>query len=282
MLNATMLVSQHRGGANIIIAFAGCIMDRAKYLERISVSEGELSPDIESLRRLQRAHLLTVPFENLDIHWKRPIVLDVERFYHKVVVERRGGFCYELNGLFNELLISIGFTTRLISARVFNGKEFTPKFSHAAIIVTIGEEEFLADVGFGDFTSEPLSFAPEAEEIDPTADFVIRRYDEGLFEVAKRDSGDWKSEYLFKDEPHELSDFAEMCDFQQYSPLSHFTKAKLISIMTPTGRKTLTDTKFIVTDGSDRRETDVTGDDEFYSILLAEFGIKRPTEHQNT
>ncbi|MBV6496719.1 MAG: N-hydroxyarylamine O-acetyltransferase [Pyrinomonadaceae bacterium] len=257
-------------------------MDRAKYLERISVSEGELSPDIESLRRLQRAHLLTVPFENLDIHWKRPIVLDVERFYHKVVVERRGGFCYELNGLFNELLISIGFTTRLISARVFNGKEFTPKFSHAAIIVTIGEEEFLADVGFGDFTSEPLSFAPEAEEIDPTADFVIRRYDEGLFEVAKRDSGSWKSEYLFKDEPHELSDFAEMCDFQQYSPLSHFTKAKLISIMTPTGRKTLTDTKFIVTDGSDRRETDVTGDDEFYSILLAEFGIKRPTEHQNT
>jgi len=252
-------------------------MDRAKYLERIGVSDGQLSPDIETLRRLQRAHLLSVPFENLDIHWKRPIVLDVELFYHKVVIERRGGFCYELNGLFNELLTSIGFTTRLISARVFNGKEFTPRFSHAAIIVTIGDEEHLADVGFGDFTSEPLRFAPEAEQNDPKADFIIRRYGEELFEVVKRENGGWKSEYLFMDEPHELSDFAEMCDFQQYSPLSHFTKGKLISIMTPTGRKTLTDAKFIVTDGSERRETDITGDDEFYSVLLAEFGITRPS-----
>ncbi len=251
-------------------------MNVSKYLARLRVERDHLEPIDEVLRLLQRKHLLTVPFENLDIHWKRPIVLDVERFYNKVVVERRGGFCYELNGLFDDLLRSIGFSTRLISARVFNGKEFTPRFSHASIIVTIGDDEYLTDVGFGDFTSEPLRFSLGAEQTDPAGVFVIRQVDGELFEVAKRENDGWKSKYLFKNEPHELSDFAEMCDFQQYSPLSHFTKGKLTSIMTPTGRKTLTDTNFIVTDGSDRREIDIKSDDEFYAVLLAEFGITPP------
>jgi N-hydroxyarylamine O-acetyltransferase len=112
-------------------------MNRDSYLERIGLTGAELIADLENLRRLQRSHLLAVPFENLDIHWKRPIVVDTKKFYVKIVNENRGGFCYELNGLFNELLVSFGFTTRLISARVFNGTEHGPEYDHAAIIVTI-------------------------------------------------------------------------------------------------------------------------------------------------
>lgn len=134
-----------------------------------------MGADVASLRTLQRAHLLAVPFENLDIHWKRPITIDTAKFYDKIVGENRGGFCYELNGAFNALLGSLGFNTRLISARVFNGTDRGPEYDHAAIIVTIGGDEYLADVGFGAFTAEPLRFVLDDEQTDAAGVFVIRR-----------------------------------------------------------------------------------------------------------
>jgi N-hydroxyarylamine O-acetyltransferase len=246
-----------------------------EYLDRIGANSSELKTDLATLKLLQRRHLLAVPFENLDIHWKRPIVLDVAKFYTKIVGARRGGFCYELNGLFNELLRSLGFQTRLISARVFGGaeREHGPEFDHAAIIVSIGSEKYLADVGFGAFTAEPLRFVPGEKQQDSNGIFVIRKYDDEYFEVAKLDGSSWKSEYIFKDIARELSDFAEMCDFQQYSPDSHFTKGKLCSIMTDTGRKTLTERSFLVTRGMEKKETPVNAEAEFNELLAAEFGI---------
>lgn len=248
-------------------------MNVAAYLDRIGLADASISADIASLRLLQRLHLLTVPFENLDIHWKRPIVLDLGKFYSKVVDDRRGGFCYELNGLFNELLRSLGFQTRLISARVFNGTDHGPEFDHAAIIVTIGDEEYLADVGFGDFAAEPLRFAMDEEQRDPNGTFIIRRFDGDYLEVAKRNSDEWKSEYIFKDIARDLSEFSEMCDFQQYSPESHFRKGKLCSIMTTGGRKTLTNTKFVVTSNGDKYQADVVSEDAFIDLLREHFRI---------
>jgi len=227
------------------------------------------------LRRLQHAHLLAVPFENLDIHWKRPIVLDLERFYDKIVVEGRGGFCYELNGLFNELLKSIGFQTRLISARVFNGTGHGPEFDHAAIIVTIGSDEFLADVGFGDFATEPLRFVLDLKQQDPSGVFIIRKFDDEYFQVSKQSDDEWKREYIFQDIERGLSEFAEMCDFQQYSPESHFTKGKLCSILTDDGRKTLTDNKFVVHKADGKQEDPVISEEDFDRILADEFNIRR-------
>jgi N-hydroxyarylamine O-acetyltransferase len=217
---------------------------------------------------------MNVPFENLDIHWNRPIVLDEEKFYSKIVSNRRGGFCYELNGLFNLLLRNIGFQTRLISARVFNGRgEFTPEFDHAAIIVTIGDEEFLADVGFGAFSADPLRFELDIEQQDREGVFVMRRFGTDYFEVAKRNGDAWTPEYIFCDLARELSEFEEMCDFQQYSPDSHFKKGKLCSIMTENGRKTLSEKSFILTAGGGKSERPVSSEAEFYDLLKNEFGI---------
>ena len=249
------------------------------YLARIGIEPDDLEVNEETLRMLQRKHLLSVPFENLDIHWKRPIILDVDKFYAKVVEEKRGGFCYELNGLFNELLLSLGFTTRLISARVFNGTEHGPEFDHAAIIVTILEDEYLADVGFGDFTAEPLRYGLGAEQQDEAGVFVIRRFDDEYLEVAKKDGGEWKSQYIFKDIVRDLSEFKEMCNFQQNSPESHFTKGKVCSVLTENGRKTLSDKKFIVTADGKRTETAVESDEKFEQILEREFGIHRRQKH---
>lgn len=244
------------------------------YLDLLGTEPDHLEPGDETLRFLQRKHLLTVPFENLDIHWKRPIVLDTERIYSKIVDERRGGFCYELNGLFNQLLISLGFTTRLISARVFNGTVHGPEYDHAAIIVTIGDDEYLADVGFGDFTAEPLRYSLGAEQSDQADVFIIRSFDDDYLEVAKRDDDEWVSQYIFKDIERELTEFTAMCDFQQYSPESHFTKGKVCSVLTENGRKTLTDRKFIITTNSVKTEVEVESEEAFDRLLMDEFAIQ--------
>jgi N-hydroxyarylamine O-acetyltransferase len=244
-----------------------------EYLDRIGANTNELIADLPTLRLLQSRHLLSVPFENLDIHWTRPIVLDLERFRGKIVDGGRGGFCYELNGLFEDLLRNLGFQTRLISARVFNGTHHGPAFDHVAIVVTIGSEEYLADVGFGSFTVEPLRFVLDEVQQDGAGVFVIRKFDNEYLEVARLNGDHWQSEYIFKDAARDLSDFAEMCDFQQYSPDSHFTKGKLCSIMTGTGRKTLTDKSFIVTHLGKKKEAPVKSGEEFNSLLAAEFGI---------
>lgn len=250
-------------------------MEKQNYLNRINFNEKVVSPDLNNLKLLQRRHLLHVPFENLDIHWKRKITLDAENFYKKIIGEKRGGFCYELNGLFYELLSEIGYESKIISARVANKNGgFGVEFDHLTILTKIGGAEYLVDVGFGDFTAEPLKFVLNIEQNDANGIFLIRKYDEEYFEVAKKDGENWKSEFIFKDLPRNLSEFTEMCGFHQTSPESHFTRGKVCSIMTETGRKTLTDNKFMKTENGRKRTTDINSDKEFAQILFGEFDIK--------
>lgn len=251
-------------------------MNPEKYLERIRLQNLILKTDSDSLKLLQKQHLLNIPFENLDIHRKRPIILNTENFYRKIIEEKRGGFCYELNGLFNELLKEISFQTKIISAKVF-GRDgnFGAEYDHLAILVKIGDEDFLVDVGFGEFSAEPLKFILDIEQIDKNGTFLIRKFDEEYFEVVKKNGETLQSEYIFKDLARDLSEFTEMCNFHQTSPESHFTRGKLCSIMTENGRKTLTDKMFIETKNGERKETNVNSEAEFYEILEREFNIKK-------
>src|SRR5919107_4778825 len=122
-------------------------MDVNAYLERIGY-RGPLAPTAETLRRLHVAHLLAVPFENLSIHAGEPVVLDDDSLFEKVVGRRRGGFCYELNGLFAALLRALGFRVEMLSAAVAKPSgEFGREFDHMALLVHAGER-WLADVGF--------------------------------------------------------------------------------------------------------------------------------------
>jgi N-hydroxyarylamine O-acetyltransferase len=251
-------------------------MNKEEYLRRIGIEETDIAPTAENLKLLQRRHLLTIPFENLDIHWTRPILLDDKAFYEKIIGEKRGGFCYELNGLFYELLGEIGFESKIISLKVSreNGV-FSPEYAHLAILTRIDGKEYLVDVGFGEFIAEPLKFVLEVEQIDENGVFLIRRYDENYFEVVKKDAGAWRSECIFTTLPRKLKEFSEMCDFQQTSPESNFTKRKICSLMTENGRKTLTDKKFIETKNGEKSEIDVDSEEDFNKILAREFNIIR-------
>jgi N-hydroxyarylamine O-acetyltransferase len=265
------LKAETRTGVSVFLE-----MNVSAYLNRIGVRKEDATLDIAGLMRLQRRHLLRVPFENLDIHWKRPIVLDTDIFFRKIVETGRGGFCYELNGLFNELLQAVGFETRLVSARVSTGGgNFSNEYDHAAIIAVARDREYLTDVGFGAFTAEPLELLLDKEQEDTTGRYVIRRHGEGYLAVLKKDEEDWRAEYIFKPVGRDLAEFEEMCRFHQTSPESHFTRGKVCSMMTADGRKTLRDNRFIVTMGAEKTETDVGSETKFDDILEREFGIKR-------
>ena len=250
-------------------------MNSQKYLQRIGLEIIEIKPNLENLKLLQKQHLLNVPFENLDIHWNRKIVLDTDKFYKKVVKNKRGGFCYELNGLFNELLKAIGYKTKIISARVSKEtNSFGEEYDHLAILTEIDGKKYLVDVGFGDFIAEPLEFSLDLEQKDANGFYLIRKYDEDCFEVAKKAEKRWNSEYIFKDLERDLSEFAEMCHYHQTSPKTSFTQRKVCSLMTEKGRKTLTNKKFIETKDRVKIEFDVNSNKEFLEILEREFGIE--------
>ena len=171
---------------------------KEKYFERIKYS-GSSEPTLSTLKELQKNHLLHIPFENLDIHNKIPIELDIERIYEKIVKNNRGGFCYELNGLFYELLISMGFNAKRISARVHKKhREYSPEFDHFAIIVNLENMDYLTDVGFGEFIFHPLELEVGKTQKDPRGDFVIEKYKYGYLQVNKIVDGVGTPEFIFK------------------------------------------------------------------------------------
>ena len=137
-------------------------MDVQRYLSRIKF-EGPLSNDLVTLKRLHRQHLLHVPFEDLDIHYRRPFDLQPGNIFNKIVIRNRGGFCYEVNSLFSDLLDAAGFKTKIISARVINDAgEPGPEHDHLAIIISL-EKNYVADVGFGDLFIEPLEMTQDTQ-----------------------------------------------------------------------------------------------------------------------
>ena len=244
------------------------------YLNRIKYS-GDLEPNIDVLTELQKTHLLNVPFENLDIHYHNLIELKINHIYKKIVQKYRGGFCYELNGLFYELLLSLNFNAKRISARVYDQKnEYSPEFDHFAIIVEIENSEYLVDVGFGEFVFEPLKLELNVIQNDPSGDYVIDKYCDDYFRVNKVINDQLIPEYIFKKTERELFDFNERCLYHQTNPNSHFKKKRLISKPTENGRITLSGNSLKVKENNVIKEKTLKDEAEFNCELANLFNVR--------
>jgi N-hydroxyarylamine O-acetyltransferase len=251
-------------------------MELGTYLKRIQYLEA-VKPDVQTLYGLQRAHLWTVPFENLDIGLKRPIRLDLESLWDKIIVRRRGGFCYEVNGLFAWLLKQIGFEVTYLNARVYKRTgELGIPFDHLALLVRIPSEtgRWLADVGFGDSFYEPLNFEEQGEQVQGLRAYRLEPLSDGYVTWQKNYDGSWERQYFFDLQPRSFpADYEAGCLYHQTSPNSSFTRSSIISRATPDGRISLENRRLILTQNGQRSERPVKNEAEYFSLLKQYFDI---------
>ena len=249
-------------------------MDSAAYLQRIGLTERP-DNDLDGLRALHLAHLHRVPFENLDIRWKVPIVLEKEPLFAKIVQRRRGGFCYELNGLFAWLLEDLGFRVERIQGQVFNERkrQFGQPFDHMALLVYVDDRPYLTDVGFGELFMAPMLMEIGHIHREDGRSYLLAEDEEGWIELCRTNgSGAFTPVYRFSTEVHPFEAFGPMCTYHQTSPQSHFTQRTICTLPLPGGRVTLTDRRSILTREGLREERSFTGD-EFHELMRTHFGM---------
>jgi N-hydroxyarylamine O-acetyltransferase len=241
------------------------------YLQRIGVSP-KVAADAATLSVLHRAHQIAVPFENLSIHLGEPISLDEDDLVTKIVRNRRGGFCYELNGMFALLLETLGAQVTRAAARVYGAKGLGPPYDHLTLFVRLpdGSGPWLADVGFGRHSVAPLMLDSRTEQQDPGGRFLLADTADGDIDVLK----DGEPQYRIELRGRSLADFVATCWWQQTSPLSSFIQETVCSRLTEDGgRISISGRTLIRTGGGSRTEEPLAGDDALLAAYRDLFGV---------
>jgi N-hydroxyarylamine O-acetyltransferase len=229
-------------------------------------------PTLGALAALQRAFLLSVPFENLDIHLGRPITVAGDHAFTKIVGASRGGFCYECNGLFADMLAALGFTVTILSARMVAGERVGVPFDHMVLRVDL-DRPYLVDVGNGESCREPLALDDSTESRAEGRTYRVGAHEDALALWFRDGHDEWAPRFLFDLAPRHREEFAERCHHHQTSPESHFTQKRLATLATAGGRLTLVERQFTVRDGDRRDVRDLASDEEWHRCLHDRFGI---------
>ena len=247
-------------------------MDVETYIRRIGYT-GPLAPSAETLVALHTAHTLSVVFENLDIHLGREISLETEAIYDKIVVRGRGGYCFELNGLFAWLLESLGFSVMHLAARVLDGTVVRPR-SHRVLLVTVSGHRWIADVGFGGnglIAPIPLSADRVDEQYAERFRLIHMREHEYRLEYAIQDR--WEALYRVALDPQLPVDYVYANYFHSHSPDSIFTQRRLCTRPTMEGRAVLQDRRLKVRVRSQTHTHTIETVDEYRGTLKERFGL---------
>lgn len=200
----------------------GRAMDLDAYLERIGV-ELRPEPNLANLERLQRAHLTSVPFENLDVYHRRGVQTTVDWSIPKIVDRRRGGWCFELNGAFGWLLEQLGYRVRRLAATVLSGN-ISPLPTHLTLEVTL-DRRYLVDVGFGDSFIKPLPLDTAGPHDGGSGSFGFV-FEDGVTTLISYGASDVEPHYRFGPDGAEVEDFEEASTYLQTTPGLAWTKGR--------------------------------------------------------
>jgi N-hydroxyarylamine O-acetyltransferase len=243
----------------------------SNYLDRIRFNS--TSPvTTETLFRLHEAHVFNVPFEDIDIHYKKRLSLKKEDLFDKVVNHNRGGFCYELNYLFHLLLTEFGFKSTIISCRIFTSEGFVgPEFDHMAIIIDSGKQ-WLLDVGFGDLFIQPIELIENKIQFDGRNYFKIEKNNElGYVLLMSSNQTEFEKKYTFTVISRNIEDFEDLCIDKEINPNSYFVQNTICTRPTPKGRMTIFNNKFIEKINHSKSELSIENDDHLKQILKDKF-----------
>jgi N-hydroxyarylamine O-acetyltransferase len=252
-------------------------LDLPAYLARIGYA-GDVDPTIETLTALHRAHVLSIPFENLDILLGQPIRLDLRSLQSKLVYGRRGGYCFEQNTLFAAVLEHLGFEVTRLAARVRMGDDRSTPRTHMTLAVDVGETRLLADVGFGgDTLLDPIAF--DNEEPVRQAAWTFRLGEEGNVRVLRGlRAGEWLDLYAFTEEPHLPVDYEVSNHYTSTWPHSPFVRKIVVQRSGLEERWMLIDDEFRIERPDGTQLHTVASPEERLTILADRFGLVFPSD----
>lgn len=249
--------------------------DKNAYLKRIGVDGEDIPLTRVGLDRLQFAHLCSVPFENLDLFdYDSKVDFGVEEMYDKVVVRRRGGYCFELNSIFMSLLVAVGFDVHPAGVRIMmgGGSSFIPAIAHRASIVTIGDKRYYSDVGFGMTNAPGISICIDDKseqdiqgEIFTVEDrpynnkMIIRHTDDGPSEL-----------FMFVPDPFNVLDFIS---YNTTIQMTGFRAKRMVNLRRPGGSISVDGDIFRRTDKGERTETPLSSAEDAFNVLNGDFGM---------
>ncbi|SUL70313.1 N-acetyltransferase [Staphylococcus aureus] len=204
-------------------------------------------PSIEALNYYATRFMLTVPFENIDVQNGKPISVDIDALFNKIVHDKRGGFCYELNTFFKAYLQQKGFNPELMSATIHTpGGGRSQNGSHASLVVSINNVFYVTDVGFGDLplNAIPITLPDDTQQItDISGTFraIFNSEDKDIFYVQKYENNHWHTKYEAEFKAREIEEFDQNIEYNQTHPDSVFVKHLLITMPQSFGRATMSE-----------------------------------------
>jgi len=249
--------------------------DLSAYLARIGF-RGASRPDLATLRSLHRAHIEAIPFENLDIQMGRPIELDATSLQTSLVSRRRGGYCFQQNGLFRLALTELGFTVHAREARVrLDSTGAVSPRTHMVLIVPIEGTDWLTDVGFGgNGIIEPLELHSSSSVQDG---WTYRVVHEGRLHVLQRARADgWDDLYAFADDDVAPIDYIVGNWFTSTNPESRFVRTLTAQRMIGEVRHVLRNLSYSVAASGGEWQTRTLTRAELVPLLRDVFGLDVP------
>jgi N-hydroxyarylamine O-acetyltransferase len=242
------------------------------YLARIGAEAG--APSLATLATVQRAHRLAIAFENLDIALGRGIALAPDRLFDKLVTRRRGGYCFEQNGLLLEMLRSMGFEARPLLGRVWLMADETPPRTHTLNLVRIDGADYIADVGFGGSYAPPMALreGETAETPDGSRHRLLRDSVHGW--MLERDAGaGWAPQYSFTPDEIWPADLEAGNHWTSTRPDTRFTKLRIASRTLPDGFASLVDRALTVSRMGKTDVTEVASAADYRRVLAETFAL---------
>lgn len=250
-----------------------------RYFARIGY-EGPRDATLEVLQALHHLHPSAIPFENLNPLTRRPVKLDLESVERKLIDDHRGGYCFEQNALFANVLMQLGFKVTPFLGRVLWGRETDaiPPRTHMVLRLDIGDDAWIADVGFGSVTlTAPLRLI--AGLAQHTGFGVFRLVDASnnalRLEVQANDES-WSPVYRFDLHPVEWIDYETANWYTSTSPEAIFASTLIVCRVLPEARLILFNDRLSerAADGELVSERQLTSADELAACLREQFGLK--------
>lgn len=246
------------------------------YLARLGY-DGPRSVDLDTLTALHRAHLLAVPYENLEIQLGRTNVLDEGAFVDKLVERRRGAWCYEMNGTFTMALTELGFEVTRVAGAV--GRETLGDVADATHMVGLVDldgadgrhRRYVVDVGLGQGPLAPFPLA-ERDWTEGPMRYSLERLDDRWWRFHNDPRADPPS-FDLREEPMRLADYQRPCTELQTNPMSPFVRFAIVIRRTAEGFEALRDTTHVHFDGQERTTRELTEPHEYRAVLRRQLGV---------